>query len=73
MLALGLNEVLPLGFCEVFTALPDALLPVGVELTVEDIGHGYRQSSIRASSRRGPRHGARLRDVQEGSRGQIVE
>lgn len=44
MLALDLNEVLPLEFCEVCTALPDALLPVGVELTVEAMGLGVRQS-----------------------------
>ena len=44
VLALGLKEVLPLEFCEVCTALPDALLPVGVELTVEAMGLGVRQS-----------------------------
>lgn len=35
VLALGLNDALPVGFCD--EALPDALLPVDTELTVEAI------------------------------------
>lgn len=42
VLALGLNEALPVGFCD--EALPDALLPVDTELTVEAIRLSGRQS-----------------------------
>ena len=42
VLALGLNEALPLEFCD--GALPDVLLPVGAELTVEVMGLSGRQS-----------------------------
>lgn len=42
VLALGLNEALPVGFCD--EALPDALLPVDAELTVEAIRLSSRQS-----------------------------
>lgn len=42
VLALGLNEALPVGFCD--EALPDALLPVDAELTVEAIRLSGRQS-----------------------------
>lgn len=42
VLALGLNEALPVGFCD--EALPDVLLPVDTELTVEAIRLSGRQS-----------------------------